>query len=75
MSGIGTPRVKAPHQQRAGELTFFFNDTATTEIYTHLRLIDTINDEIARDLRRQLNEGGDKTLAQRREVVKRISEF
>jgi restriction system protein len=31
--------------------------------------------EIARDVLRQLNEGGDKTLAQRREVIKRISEF
>ncbi len=31
--------------------------------------------EIARDVLRRLNEGGDKTLAQRREVVKRVSEF
>lgn len=31
--------------------------------------------EIARDVIRQLNEGGDKTLAQRREVIKRISEI
>ena len=31
--------------------------------------------EIARDVLRQLNEGGDKTLAQRREVIKRVSEF
>lgn len=31
--------------------------------------------EIARDVLRQLNEGGDETLAQRREVIKRISEF
>ena len=31
--------------------------------------------EIARDVLRQLNEGGDKSLAQRREVIKRVSEF
>src|SRR5258708_921953 len=31
--------------------------------------------EIARDVVRRLNEGGDKTLAQRREVIKRVSEF
>jgi restriction system protein len=31
--------------------------------------------EIARDVLRRLNEGGDKTLTQRREVIKRISEF
>jgi restriction system protein len=31
--------------------------------------------EIARDVLRRLNEGGDKTLAQRREVIKRISEI
>lgn len=31
--------------------------------------------EIARDILRRLNEGGDKTLAQRREVIKRVSEF
>jgi hypothetical protein len=31
--------------------------------------------EIARDVIRRLNEGGDKTLAQRREVIKRISEI
>ena len=31
--------------------------------------------EIARDILRQLNEAGDKTLAQRREVIKRVSEF
>src|SRR5713101_8474352 len=31
--------------------------------------------EIARDVLRRLNEGGDKTLAQRREVIKRVSEF
>jgi hypothetical protein len=31
--------------------------------------------EIARNVLRRLNEGGDKTLAQRREVNKRISEF
>lgn len=31
--------------------------------------------EIARDVLRRLNECGDKTLAQRREVIKRISEF
>lgn len=31
--------------------------------------------QIVRDVLRQLNEGGDKTLAQRREVIKRISEF
>jgi restriction system protein len=31
--------------------------------------------EIARDILRRLNEGGDKTLVQRREVIKRISEF
>ena len=31
--------------------------------------------EIARDVLRRLNEGGDKTLAQRREVLKRVAEF
>jgi restriction system protein len=31
--------------------------------------------EIARAVLRNLNEGGDKTLAQRREVIKRVSEF
>jgi|HubBroStandDraft_6_1064221.scaffolds.fasta_scaffold260758_1 restriction system protein len=31
--------------------------------------------EIARDVLCRLNEGGDKTLAQRREVIKRVSEF
>jgi restriction system protein len=31
--------------------------------------------EIARGVLRRLNEGGDKTLAQRREVIKRVSEF
>ena len=31
--------------------------------------------EIARDILRRLNEGGDSTLAQRREVIKRISEI
>lgn len=31
--------------------------------------------EIARDVLRRLNEGGDRTLRQRREVIKRVSEF
>jgi hypothetical protein len=31
--------------------------------------------EITRDVLRQLNEGGDATLKQRREVIKRVSEF
>jgi transposase len=48
LAALGDPRLKATPQQLAGALTGRFRDIHAFEISTHLRLIDTINDEIAR---------------------------
>jgi transposase len=48
LAALGDPRLKATPQQLAGALTGRFRDIHAFEIATHLRLIDAINDEIAR---------------------------
>ncbi len=48
LAALGDPRLRATPQQLAGALTGRFRDIHAFEIATHLRLIDTINDEIAR---------------------------
>jgi hypothetical protein len=48
LAALGDGRLKATPQQLADALTGRFRDIHAFEIATHLRLIDTINDEIAR---------------------------
>ena len=48
LAALGDPRLKATPQQLAAALTGRFREVHAFEIATHLRLIDTINDEIAR---------------------------
>jgi transposase len=48
LAALGDRRLRATQQQLAGALTGRFRDIRAFEIATHLRLIDTINDEIAR---------------------------
>jgi len=48
LAALGHPRLKATQQELAGALTGRFRDIHAFEIATHLRLIDTINDEITR---------------------------
>jgi transposase len=48
LAALGHPQLKATPQQLAGALTGRFRDIHAFEIATHLRLIDAINDEIAR---------------------------
>jgi len=48
LAALGGRRLKASPQRLADALTGRFRDVHAFEIATHLRLIDTINDEIAR---------------------------
>ena len=48
LAALGDRRLKATRQQLADALTGRFREVHAFEIATHLRLIDTINDEIAR---------------------------
>jgi transposase len=48
LAALGDGRLKATGQQLADALTGRFREVHAFEIATHLRLIDTINDEIAR---------------------------
>ena len=48
LAALGDRRLRATRQQLAGALTGRFRDIHAFEIATHLRLIDAINDEIAR---------------------------
>jgi transposase len=48
LAALGDRRLKASPQRLADALTGRFRDIHAFEIATHLRLIDTINDEIAR---------------------------
>ena len=48
LAALGDARLKATRQQLTDALTGRFRDIHAFEIATHLRLIDTINDEIAR---------------------------
>ena len=48
LAALGDPRLKATRQELAGALTGRFRDVHAFEIGVHLRLIDAINDEIAR---------------------------
>jgi len=48
LAALGDRRLKATAEQLAGALTGRFREVHAFEIATHLRLIDTINDEIAR---------------------------
>jgi transposase len=48
LAALGDPRLKATWQELKGALTGRFRDIHAFEIKTHLRLIDAINDEIAR---------------------------
>jgi transposase len=48
LAALGDPRLKATRQQLEDALTGRFRDIHAFEIKTHLRLIDAINDEIAR---------------------------
>jgi transposase len=48
LAALGGRRLKASPQRLADALTGRFRDIHAFEIATHLRLIDTINDEIAR---------------------------
>ena len=48
LAALGDPRLKATQQQLADALTGRFREVHAFEIATHLRLIDAINDEIAR---------------------------
>jgi transposase len=48
LAALGDRRLKASPQQLTDALTGRFRDIHAFEIATHLRLIDTINDEIAR---------------------------
>jgi transposase len=48
LAALGDPRLKATRQQLEDALTGRFRDIHAFEIKTHLRLIDAINEEIAR---------------------------
>src|SRR5438552_1973438 len=48
LAALGDQRLKATPEQLAGALTGRFREVHAFEIATHLRLIDAINDEIAR---------------------------
>jgi transposase len=48
LAALGDPRLKATPAQLAEALTGRFREVHATEIGTHLRLIDAINDEITR---------------------------
>jgi transposase len=48
LAALGDRRLKATRQQLAAALTGQFREVHAFEIATHLRLIDAINDEIAR---------------------------
>jgi transposase len=48
LAALGDPRLKATRQELEDALTGRFRDIHAFEIGTHLRLIDAINDEIAR---------------------------
>jgi transposase len=48
LAALGDRRLKATRQQLAAALTGRFREVHAFEIATHLRLIDAINDEIAR---------------------------
>jgi transposase len=48
LAALGDARLKATPEQLAGALTGRFREIHAFEIATHLRLIDTINDEITR---------------------------
>ncbi len=48
LAALGDPRLKASPQQLAAALTGRFREVHAFEIVTHLRLIDAINEEIAR---------------------------
>ena len=48
LAALGDPRLKATQQQLEDALTGQFREVHAFEIATHLRLIDAINDEIAR---------------------------
>ena len=48
LAALGDPRLKATRQELEDALTGRFRDIHAFEISTHLRLIDAINDEIAR---------------------------
>ena len=48
LAALGDPRLKATRKQLEDALTGRFRDIHAFEIGTHLRLIDAINDEIAR---------------------------
>ena len=48
LAALGDARLKATPQQLAAALTGRFREVHAFEIATHLRLIDTINDEITR---------------------------
>ena len=48
LAALGHPQLKATPQQLASALTGRFREVHAFEIATHLRLIDAINDEIAR---------------------------
>jgi transposase len=48
LAALGSPQLKATPAQLAAALTGRFRDVHAFEIATHLRLIDTINDEITR---------------------------
>ena len=48
LAALGDPRLHATQEQLAAALTGQFREVHAFEIATHLRLIDTINDEIAR---------------------------
>ena len=48
LAALGDTRLKATRQQLADALTGQFREVHAFEIATHLRLIDAINDEIAR---------------------------
>ena len=48
LAALGSPRLRATQQELAAALTGRFREVHAFEISLHLRLIDTINDEIAR---------------------------
>jgi transposase len=48
LAALGDPRLKATRKELEDALTGRFRDIHAFEIKTHLRLIDTINDEITR---------------------------
>ncbi len=48
LAALGDPRLKATPQQLAAALTGRFREVHAFEIAMHLRLIDAINDEVAR---------------------------